>query len=69
MTTIAKQEWNLLNKPSILVARIFKLRYFPHSSFIDSKLGKNPNFVWRGISKSRHVLVDGCRWQIGDGSL
>jgi hypothetical protein len=25
--------------------------------------------VWRGISKSRHVLVDGCRWQIGDGSL
>ncbi|GAU39014.1 hypothetical protein TSUD_378900 [Trifolium subterraneum] len=68
MAMVAKQWWNLMNKPFTLVAKIFKARYFPHSSFIDSKLGNNPSFVWRSIWKSRQVLLDGCRWQIGDGS-
>ncbi|GAU34086.1 hypothetical protein TSUD_255820 [Trifolium subterraneum] len=68
MAMLAKQGWNLINNPNSLVAKVFKARYFPHSSLLDSKLGNNPSFTWRSIWKSRKVLLHGCRWSIGDGS-
>jgi hypothetical protein len=68
MAMVAKQGWNLINKPNSLVARILKARYFPRSSLLDSNLGNNPSFTWRSIWKSRQVLLYGCRWCIGDGS-
>ncbi|GAU14634.1 hypothetical protein TSUD_96980 [Trifolium subterraneum] len=68
MAMVAKQGWKFLNNPNSLVARIFKARYFPRSSFLDSCLGTNPSFIWRSIWKSRQVLLQGCRWSIGDGS-
>ncbi|XP_058774294.1 uncharacterized protein LOC131648560 [Vicia villosa] len=68
MAMVAKQGWSLLSKPDTLVSRIFKARYFPNNSFLDSSLGYNPSFVWRSIWKSREVLTLGCRWCIGDGS-
>jgi hypothetical protein len=67
MAMVAKQGWNLMNKPSTLVSRVFKARYFPHSSFLESNIGNNPSFAWKSIWRSRQVLVLGCRWQIGDG--
>jgi hypothetical protein len=68
MAMVAKQGWNFISKLTYLVARIFKARYFPHTSFTNSHLGNNPSFVWRSIWKSRQVLLLGCRWRIGDGS-
>ncbi|XP_045802361.1 uncharacterized protein LOC123895940 [Trifolium pratense] len=68
MSMVAKQAWNFVAKPHTLVARIYKARYFPRSSLFDAKIGDNPSFVWRSIWKSRDVLVNGCRWKIGDGS-
>jgi hypothetical protein len=68
MAMVAKQGWNFISKPTSLVARVFKARYFPHSSFTNASLGNNPSFVWRSIWKSRQVLLLGCRWRIGDGS-
>jgi ribonuclease HI len=68
MAMVAKQGWNFISKLTSLVARIFKARYFPHTSFTNSHLGNNPSFVWRSIWKSRQVLLLGCRWRIGDGS-
>ncbi|KAK2413785.1 putative mitochondrial protein [Trifolium repens] len=68
MAMVAKQGWNFLSNPSSLVARVYKARYFPHSSFLVSNLGSNPSFAWRSIWKARQVLSFGCRWQIGDGN-
>jgi hypothetical protein len=65
MAMVAKQGWNFISKPTSLVARVFKARYFPHSSFTNASLGNNPSFVWRSIWKSRQVLLLGCRWRIG----
>ncbi|KAK2360556.1 hypothetical protein QL285_085815 [Trifolium repens] len=45
MAMVAKQGWNLMNKPSTLVSRVFKARYFPHSSFLESNIGNNPSFA------------------------
>ncbi|XP_058742267.1 uncharacterized protein LOC131614725 [Vicia villosa] len=64
---VAKQGWFLMTNPNVLVSRIFKARYFLRSSFLDSKLGYNPSFVWRSIWKVREVLTLECRWRIGDG--
>ncbi|GAU44727.1 hypothetical protein TSUD_88120 [Trifolium subterraneum] len=64
MAMVAKQGWKFLNNPNSLVARIFKARYFPRSSFLDSCLGTNPSFIWRSIWKSRQVWLQGCRWSI-----
>jgi hypothetical protein len=68
LAMIAKQGWNLISKPHTLVARLFKARYFPNSSFFDSKIGHNPSFAWRGIWQARDILMHGCRWSIGNGS-
>jgi ribonuclease HI len=68
LALIAKQGWNIMTKPHTLVAKIYKSRYFPKSSFFNSKLGHNPSYAWRGIWKARQTLMHGCRWSIGDGS-
>ncbi|XP_058734150.1 uncharacterized protein LOC131605869 [Vicia villosa] len=68
LAMIAKQGWNFLSKPNSLVARIFKARYFPRSTFLDSKIGNNPSYVWRSLWKAKDVLKLGSRWSIRDGS-
>jgi ribonuclease HI len=68
MAMVAKQGWNFMHHPTSLVARLYKARYFPKTSFLDSNIGNNPSFAWRSIWRARHVLLLGCRWQIGDGS-
>ncbi|XP_058755137.1 uncharacterized protein LOC131628302 [Vicia villosa] len=67
MAMVAKQGWNMLASPNSLVAKIFKARYFPHSSFLDAKIGNNPSFVWRSLWKAKDVLKLGSRWSIGGG--
>ncbi|XP_058745921.1 uncharacterized protein LOC131618776 [Vicia villosa] len=68
MAMVAKQGWSILSKPNSLVARIFKARYFPRSSYLDSSIGNNPSLVWRSLWKAKVVLKHGSRWSIGDGS-
>jgi hypothetical protein len=68
MAMVAKQGWNFMMKPDTLVAKIYKARYFPKTSFFDSHLGSSPSYAWRSIWKSRQVLINGCRWRIGDGT-
>jgi hypothetical protein len=68
LAMVAKQGWNFMHKPTSLVARLFKARYFPQNSFLSSSIGNNPSFAWRSIWRARQVLLLGCRWQIGDGS-
>ncbi|XP_024632136.1 uncharacterized mitochondrial protein AtMg00310-like [Medicago truncatula] len=58
---VAKQGWSLLSTPESLVARVFKSRYFPRSSFLGAKLGNNLSFAWRSIWNSRQILLHGCR--------
>jgi hypothetical protein len=45
LAMIAKQGWNIITKPHTLVAKIYKARYFPNSSFFDSRLGHNPSYT------------------------
>jgi hypothetical protein len=65
---IAKQGWNIMTKPHHLVAQVYKARYFPKSSLFYAQIGHNSSYAWQGIWQSRHILMNGCRWIIGNGT-
>ncbi|CAN1849813.1 Uncharacterized mitochondrial protein AtMg00310 [Linum perenne] len=64
---LAKQTWRILQNPDLLLARIYKGRYFPNSSLMQAGKGSNPSWGWRGILKGREIIKVGHRWQVGDG--
>lgn len=46
------------------MTRLFKARHLPND-FIGSRLGNNPNYVWRSIFNAKMVVKQGARWSIG----
>ncbi|XP_019175759.1 PREDICTED: uncharacterized protein LOC109171082 [Ipomoea nil] len=64
---LAKQGWRLLTSTESLVARVFKARYYPTSSFYEATIGGNPSYVWRSILAGQALLKSGCRRRIGNG--
>jgi ribonuclease HI len=65
---LAKQGWRLIQQPDSLVAQIFKEKYYPHGSFLDSTLGKKPSYAWKSIWQAKDFLENGLVWRVGDGS-
>ncbi|XP_019181687.1 PREDICTED: uncharacterized protein LOC109176752 [Ipomoea nil] len=63
-----KQGWCLLTNPASLMARVFKARYFPKTSFLEAILGGCPSYVWRSVMASQMLIRGGCRRMVGDGS-
>ncbi|KAL6500925.1 hypothetical protein OROHE_025122 [Orobanche hederae] len=64
---LGKQSWRLLTSPSSLVSRIYKARYYPHSSYLDADIGNNPSYVWRSIIESQALVKGGIVRRIGNG--
>lgn len=67
LALLTKQGWQILQNPYSLVARIFKEKYFPKCSFLETTVGRRPSYVWRGISQARSLLEVGLIWQVGNG--
>ncbi|KAA3472189.1 reverse transcriptase [Gossypium australe] len=68
ISLLAKQGWRLLNFPHSLVARVFKAKYFPESSFLQSSLGNSGSYVWRSIWVTKGSLEKGLIWKVGTGA-
>lgn len=64
---LGKQGWQFITRPSTLVTKIFKARYFPRTSFLEATLGNNPSYCWRIILSSQALLRQGCARRIGNG--
>jgi len=55
---LLKQGWKLQTNSYILVSRNFKAPYYPNNSYLESKLGHNPSFVWHNILSVKVVGGD-----------
>lgn len=64
---LGKQAWRLMQNPNTLVGRVFKAKYYPHTSFLNAKVGNNPSYVWRSIWETQAVIKEGIRWRVGNG--
>ncbi|KAA3462420.1 reverse transcriptase [Gossypium australe] len=64
---LAKQGWRLLNSTNSLVARVFKVKYFPDCNFRFSSLGRSSSLVWRSIWTTKDALEKGLIWKVGTG--
>lgn len=62
---LAKQGWRLLSRPNSLLATVLKSKYYPHSSFLEAKLGSMPSFTWRSIIGAQDLLKSGVKWKVG----
>jgi len=65
---LAKQGWRLIQNPSFLVANIFKYKYYPSSSFLNSSLGSRVSFVRRSLFQAKRLLSQGILWRVSNGS-
>ncbi|KAG7586642.1 Reverse transcriptase zinc-binding domain [Arabidopsis thaliana x Arabidopsis arenosa] len=64
---LAKQAWRLLTKPSSLLARVYKARYYHRKGFMDATIGSRPSYAWRSIIHGRDLLEKGLIKNIGNG--
>lgn len=62
---LAKQGWQSLNRPSSIVTKLLKAKYYPTGDFMKAELGSDPSYTWRSLLKGREL---GTRFRIGDGS-
>jgi hypothetical protein len=64
---LGKQAWKLFTNPDNLITRLFKVKYYPNSDFLNSSIGHNPSYVWRSIWSAKFVVRNGYKWSIGPG--
>ncbi|XP_031090853.1 uncharacterized protein LOC115995843 [Ipomoea triloba] len=67
LAMLGKQAWRFLTKPTSLVAKVYKARYYPKTSFIDAFVGGCPSYCWRSIMAAHGLICSGVRRRIGDG--
>ena len=67
LVLLAKQGWRLQQNSNSLFYWVFKRKYFPDSSFVNAHKGRNPSYVWRSILATQPIIMQGMRWQVGNG--
>ncbi|KAL0006082.1 hypothetical protein SO802_013643 [Lithocarpus litseifolius] len=68
LATFAKQGWRMIQDHDSLLAKCFKARYFPRSSFIEAKESPGCSYVWRSLVAALPILKSGYCWRVGNGS-
>jgi hypothetical protein len=46
------------------VVKIFKEKYYIHSTYLDASLGRNPSYAWQSIWSAKPLLREGMVWKV-----
>lgn len=68
VTLMAKHVWNFIHDPQSLVARFYKVEYFPNTHLLQAKADPDSSFIWQGIITAKNKVEQGYRWILGDGN-
>lgn len=64
---LAKQCWCLWHNSNSLAISIIKIKYYPHNTILEARLGRRPSFAWRSLLSACDLLKHGLIWRAGDG--
>lgn len=64
---ISKQYWRIQNSPTSLLAKTFKAKYFPRSSFQDYKPKSHHSWIWKNVTTPQFSSLHHGQWLIGNG--
>lgn len=64
---LAKQAWRLITKPSSLLARVYKAKYYRKTSFMEARSYQSSSYAWRSIIQTQPLIKKGMKWIVGDG--
>ncbi|XP_065636040.1 uncharacterized protein LOC136070259 [Quercus suber] len=68
LALLGKQIWRLIHNTDSMFYKVFKARFFPTWSVLESGVKTNGSYAWHSILKVREVVKQGAYWQIGDGT-
>jgi len=64
---LANQVWKMVQRPTSLIYRLLKARYFRDSSLLDATRGSQPSYGWNSLRFGRDLLRTNIQISIGDG--
>ncbi|KAL0325182.1 UNVERIFIED_CONTAM: hypothetical protein Sradi_5087500 [Sesamum radiatum] len=64
---LAKLSWRLVTEPYCILSRVYRARYFPHSTFFDANKGTNSSISWNNIWSAKGLIEWGSKMQGGGG--
>ena len=69
LALLAKQGWRLMQCQDLLLFKVYKAKYFQHTSFLEASIPNHSSFAWRSITCGRDLIIQGNKWRVGNGSL
>lgn len=66
---LAKQLWRLITQPNLLMSKVMKAKYFPKRSPLQAEAKGHSSWLWKSWLGANNVLLEGLRYQVGDGKI